>query len=101
MKSRKQDLMFTHVETWKNRSNISQSSFAKEIGLTKGVFNYWIRKYNESQDKDVSSCGFVELAPSNETKPVVIEQSPTKAEAVSKQEIEISLPGGVNIKIKI
>ena len=101
MKSRKQDLMFSHVKRWKNRSNISQSSFAKEIGLTKNAFSYWVRKYNESQDKDISSCGFVELAPSKETKPVVIEQSPTKTETVSKQEIEISLPGGISIKINI
>jgi len=103
MKSRKQELMFPHVEAWKKCDNISQSDFAKALGLSKSTFNYWIRKYDALNASEITDTGFVELIPKIETNPVVLQKSSDSknTEAASNREIKISLPGGVNITINI
>ena len=103
MTSSKQDMMFLHVDAWKKSSNISQSKFAKDHGLTKSTFNYWIRKYDEIKASEISNSGFVELVPQKATPVAVLEKSCgiKKTEASSNREIEISLPGGVRITINL
>ena len=103
MKNSKQDLMFEHVSNWKQRGDISQADFAKEIGLTKGVFNYWVGKFNNTLETGISNSGFVELTPELASYTVSNEQlsAPNKTEVAPRREIEIRLPGGVQITIPI
>ena len=93
--------MFGHVERWLSQSNITQSTFAKEVGLTKNVFSYWVRKYKATKGEGSSSSSFVEISPSQESQAVVKEQSQEKSIRMSKTAIEISLPGGICIKVNI
>ena len=103
MKNSKHDLMFEHVSIWKQRGDISQADFAKEVGLSKGVFNYWVGKFKNTQDTGISNSGFVELTPEVASCSVSKEQlsTPIKTEVASRREIEIRLPGGVHITIPI
>ena len=43
----KQKEMFAMVESWHN-SNLTKQQFAKEHNLSYHKLNYWIRKYNKS-----------------------------------------------------
>ena len=43
-----QQEMFTHIETW-HQSKLTQKSYCSQQDISPWVFQYWLRKYRQSQ----------------------------------------------------
>jgi hypothetical protein len=88
----KKEKMFPLVDQWR-KSGLTRKVFAQQQGITDASFEYWCRKRdNEMVRPPVSHPGFVELAPNPETSRAV----PGKT---AIPQVELSLPGGLVIKI--
>lgn len=89
--------MLANVDEWE-KSGQTLREFAKTKGLSKRVFEYWVRKKKESSS---ISPGFVELAPLARHK-VNIEaksQHPDCGNNNSRAQIVITFPSGMCVKV--
>lgn len=88
-----QEVMFAHVKSWQS-TNMTKKAFAKSIGVTRDKFAYWLNKYRKIYDEENDTPAFIQLEPS------LIESKPKqKSTGCPKLEMELSLPGGVCLKI--
>jgi hypothetical protein len=94
MKRGKDKEMFAHVEKWK-ATGISIGAYAKSQGFSKGRMEYWAKKYNRQNLTRDEKVIFTEL-------PKIKDIDKHSQEAgIHTPKIELSVPGGITIKIYI
>lgn len=94
MEIEKNKTMFAHVEEWR-RSGKSIRDYSDSIGVSTGKFEYWVKKVRNTTNAKMRQPEFVEIGTSGKGLNCGQTQWPSPA----NPQIELTLPGGLCIKI--
>lgn len=94
MENKKNENMLAHVEQWRS-SGMSIRAYSESIGVTKGAFEYWVKKARVTNQAKNNYPGFIEI--SRPDKNLNCGQAPMPSSASPK--IELSFPSGLCLKI--
>jgi hypothetical protein len=94
MENKKNESMLAHVEQWRV-SGMTIRAYSESIGVTKGAFEYWVKKARVTNRVKNKYPGFIEISRSDKNINCVQSQIPPKA----SPQIELAFPSGLCLKI--
>lgn len=91
MDTEKKALMFAQVEKWRE-SGKTIREYSESIGVSKGKFEYWVKKVRTTNKCKTAPVNFVELM-------TPVKDENCEAPSSPKAQIELIFPGGLCLKI--
>lgn len=90
------EIMLAHANEWKI-SGMSLRDFAKDIGVTKGKLEYWVRKVENRQSTEDQNSQFIDISTLTENIKTTNDESQLPTSTNPK--IVLTLPSGLVLKI--
>jgi hypothetical protein len=94
MEKEKNATMLVHVEDWKH-SGMTIREYSQSIGISKGMFEYWVKKAKAINNAKDKYPGFIEVSPLVKSQNYVQPQMPSPP----NPQIILNFPSGLCLKI--
>jgi len=94
MENEKNDKMLAHVEQWRS-SGMTIRAYSESIGVTKGAFEYWVKKARTTNHVKNKYPGFIEISRSDKNLNIGQAQIPPSP----SPQIVLTFPSGLCLKI--